>query len=66
MTRLWILTFAATLARALLAHCWGEVFRIVLEYFLPGAPPFVCLAIGLSLGVAVVELAGMLWRRRSR
>jgi hypothetical protein len=65
MTRLFILAFAATLARALLAHSLAEVFRMILEYVLPGAPLLVYLAIGLLLGVAVVEVAEMLWHRRS-
>jgi len=65
MTQRFILAFLTTLARALLAHCCGEVFRMILEYLLPGASPLVCLASGLMISVVFVEAATTFWHRRS-
>ena len=64
MTRLFLFDLLATLTRALLADGCGKAFRMILDYFMPGMPPLAALAVGLVLGVILVEVAAMLWRRR--
>jgi hypothetical protein len=55
--------FLFTLARALLVHVCAELVRFVLTTAAPDLPALVCIAIGLVLGVAVVEIAVMLLGR---
>jgi hypothetical protein len=63
MTHFFLLSLLATLARALLAGGCGEVLRLFLQYLAPGIPPLAGIAIGLVLGVTVVEIAAALWHR---
>ena len=46
----------ATLARAIIAHACG--------YLVPNVPPLICLVIGPVLGIALIEIAVTVWRRR--
>jgi hypothetical protein len=61
-----MLRFFPTLVRALLAHCCCEALRMFLAHFVPGVPPVICIAISLVLGVAIAEIAAMLWRHGTR
>ncbi len=58
-----LVTLLIAAARALLAHGCGEALRLFLHYLAPGIPPLVCIAIGVALGVTLIEMAAMLWRR---
>jgi hypothetical protein len=50
-------------ARALLAHGFGETFQLFLDFwFAPNLPRLVSIATGLAFGVILVET---LWHRRS-
>jgi hypothetical protein len=60
-----LVTLLIALARALLAHGCGEALRLFLHCLAPGIPPLICVAIGLALGVMLIEVAAMLWRRRA-
>ena len=55
--------FLVTLARALLVQACAEMVRFALTTMAPDIPALVCIVIGLVLGVAVVEIAVMLWHR---
>jgi hypothetical protein len=63
MSRYFLVLLLVAFARALLAHVCGEVLRLFLQYLAPSIPPLVCIGIGLVLGVALVEIAAMLWHR---
>jgi len=63
MTRYFITLLLVTIARALLAHGCGELIRIILARVAPGLPPLIALAVGLVLGVALIEIAVALWHR---
>jgi hypothetical protein len=62
---MFLVQILATLARALLAGGCGEVVRLFLQYLAPGIPPLAGIAIGLVLGVTLVEIAAALWHRRT-
>ena len=64
-TRFLFLALLATFARALLAHGCGEAFRMILAHFAPGMPPVLCIAIGLVLGVILIEIVALLWHRHT-
>jgi hypothetical protein len=55
----------ATLARALIAHEWGEALRLGLEYIAPGISPLVCIVVGVVLGATLVKLITTFWCRRN-
>jgi hypothetical protein len=63
MTRFFLINGFTTLVRALLAHGCGEAFRFLLDRIAPDMPPLVGVAIGLILGVVLIELVALLWRR---
>jgi xanthine/uracil permease len=63
MTRHFLVAMLAILARALLAHGCGEVLRLFFQYLAPHMPPVVCVGMGLTLSVILVEIAATLWRR---
>jgi hypothetical protein len=63
--RLILLELLATIARALLEHGCGEILRLAMHYMVPSIPPFVCIAFGLVFSVTMIEVAAMLWRRRT-
>jgi hypothetical protein len=65
MTHFFFVTMLATLVRALLAGGCGEVVRLFLQYLAPGIPPLAGIAIGLVLGVTLVEIGAALWHRRT-
>jgi hypothetical protein len=64
MTYQFLIALLATLARALTAHACGEALRFTLEYLAPNMPPLICIVIGLVLGIALIEIAVTVWRRR--
>ena len=64
MTRLFLIALLTTLARAWLAHCCGEICRMVFHHLAPNMPQLACYAAGLALGMTMIESAALLWRRR--
>jgi hypothetical protein len=63
MARKFINLFLTALARALIAHSCGEIVRVVIQYFVPGASSLACVVLGLTVGVVLVEIATTYWRR---
>jgi hypothetical protein len=64
MTRIFIKAPVVPLAKALLTHASGEIFRIIVQHFSPDASRPACVAIGLVLSVILLEIAVMVWARR--
>jgi hypothetical protein len=59
--RLFLVTLAVLLARALLAHGCAEVFRLIMVRFVPSVQPLIGAIIALILGVILIEVI-VLWR----
>jgi hypothetical protein len=56
--------FFAAVARALITHICGEALRRMMEDLAPDLPHPLCIAIGLLLGVLLVEITERFWRCR--
>jgi hypothetical protein len=66
MTRHYFALLLFAIARAFLAHGCGELMRSILARVAPGLPPLFALAVGLVLGVVLVDVATVLRHREKK
>src|SRR5215470_7005753 len=61
MAHHFMVSFLLAFAHALTVHGCAEAIRIILGHFVPRMSPLLCLVLGLTAAVALVEVAGMRW-----
>ena len=62
MNRLFIRSLLGALTRALLVHCFGEVFQMIFHYLAPDVSQLARIAIGLVLAAIIIEVAAIHWQ----